>query len=524
MTDPRYHASVTDPDETSPISAERLAELRDGPGDRGGSDRADRSDRGSEHSSERADHSSPRGADRGAAPRDLSGGFGSATPGTGSAGASDHGAAAGRGATPAGSSGWYDQQRYSTRSSEPPRSGSNGQNGYPPSSYPTSGASAGGPSSVAGSPISGSPVAGRSLGTPPPAGTSRSARPSGPPTTGATPAAGPADLRSGPSDPRSGAPDLRGGSDPRGASDLRGASDRGGASDLRGGPSDLRGGASDLRGSPSDLRGGAADPRGGAADPRGGAPDLRGGRPGQPESSFGSLGVGSYGSATGYASGATPAAGPAGAGPATSSLYGGSGYSSSGYGNEATTYTGSTYGGGYGPASAYPTTAGRELDATGAGLTVGGAAGAVSTGPFVGGATLGTSPSRRPARAPRGGAGARPARRARLMVKQVDPWSTFKFSLVLAVAMFFVWLVAVGVLYGVMDGIGVFDKINNLYGELSGSNGQRLITPGLVLGLAALIGAVNIVLTTALATVGAFVYNICSDLVGGIEVTLAERD
>ena len=39
-----------------------------------------------------------------------------------------------------------------------------------------------------------------------------------------------------------------------------------------------------------------------------------------------------------------------------------------------------------------------------------------------------------------------------------------------------------------------------------------------------MIGAINIVLFTALCTIGAFVYNICSDLVGGIEVTLAERD
>jgi hypothetical protein len=35
---------------------------------------------------------------------------------------------------------------------------------------------------------------------------------------------------------------------------------------------------------------------------------------------------------------------------------------------------------------------------------------------------------------------------------------------------------------------------------------------------------VNIVLLTALCTVAAFVYNLCSDLVGGLEVTLAERD
>jgi hypothetical protein len=95
---------------------------------------------------------------------------------------------------------------------------------------------------------------------------------------------------------------------------------------------------------------------------------------------------------------------------------------------------------------------------------------------------------------------------------------------VLAVAMFFVWLVAVGVLYGVLDGMGVFEQINGLYDEVSGNGGDSLFSPGLVLGTAAIIGVINIVLFTALATIGAFVYNICSDLVGGIEVTLAERD
>ena len=39
-------------------------------------------------------------------------------------------------------------------------------------------------------------------------------------------------------------------------------------------------------------------------------------------------------------------------------------------------------------------------------------------------------------------------------------------------------------------------------------------------GVAALVGVVNIVLFIALATIGAVVYNLCADLVGGIEVTL----
>ena len=41
---------------------------------------------------------------------------------------------------------------------------------------------------------------------------------------------------------------------------------------------------------------------------------------------------------------------------------------------------------------------------------------------------------------------------------------------------------------------------------------------------AAVIGAINIILLTALGTVSTFIYNLCSDLVGGLEVTLSERD
>ncbi len=145
------------------------------------------------------------------------------------------------------------------------------------------------------------------------------------------------------------------------------------------------------------------------------------------------------------------------------------------------------------------------------------------TGSFIGGSTLGSSTGRSPGR-PRSQTGVRSPRRARLLIRHIDPWSTLKFSLVLSVALFFVWLVAVGVLYGVLDGMGVFDRINSLYDQLSGSPGDHIVTPGLVLGISTLIGAINIVLMTALATIGSFVYNICADLVGGLEITLAERD
>ncbi|RLK60192.1 DUF3566 domain-containing protein [Actinokineospora cianjurensis] len=132
-----------------------------------------------------------------------------------------------------------------------------------------------------------------------------------------------------------------------------------------------------------------------------------------------------------------------------------------------------------------------------------------------------TPPSalRRPGRGPR---------RANLQIKRFDPWSVLKLSLVLGVSLFFVWLVAVGALYAALDGMGVWDKVNGISNDLLNTNGGGntgpLISAGRVFGIAAIIGAINIVLFSALATVGAFVYNVSADLAGGLEVTLAERE
>lgn len=121
----------------------------------------------------------------------------------------------------------------------------------------------------------------------------------------------------------------------------------------------------------------------------------------------------------------------------------------------------------------------------------------------------------------------RQPRQAALQLKRLDPWSVLKLALVLAVVLFFIWLVAVGVLYGVLNGMGVWDRLNGTYADLvSGEapTGTPLISAGRVFGLAAVVGAINSLLFAVAITVGAFVYNVSADLVGGIEVTLSERD
>ncbi len=121
----------------------------------------------------------------------------------------------------------------------------------------------------------------------------------------------------------------------------------------------------------------------------------------------------------------------------------------------------------------------------------------------------------------------RPPRQAALQLKRLDPWSVLKLALVLALVLFLIWLVAIGVLYGVLDGIGVWDRLNGTYADLvsgSTSGGSPLISAGRVFGVAAVVGAINSVLFAVAVTLAAFVYNVSADLVGGIEVTLSERD
>ena len=80
-----------------------------------------------------------------------------------------------------------------------------------------------------------------------------------------------------------------------------------------------------------------------------------------------------------------------------------------------------------------------------------------------------------------------------------------KLALVLAVVLFFIWLVAVGVLYGVLDGMGVWDRLNGTYADLvSGEapSGSPLISAGRVFGIAAVVGAVNSLLFAVAVTVG----------------------
>jgi hypothetical protein len=113
-------------------------------------------------------------------------------------------------------------------------------------------------------------------------------------------------------------------------------------------------------------------------------------------------------------------------------------------------------------------------------------------------------------------------RRARLQLRHINPWTVLKFSCVLAIALFFVWLIVIGILFGILDAAGVIGKINDTITTINGAGSKAPVTAAVVFGGAALVGVINVVLFIALSTVGSIIYNLCADLVGGVEVTLSE--
>ena len=125
------------------------------------------------------------------------------------------------------------------------------------------------------------------------------------------------------------------------------------------------------------------------------------------------------------------------------------------------------------------------------------------------------------------GTGAR-TRTARLRLVHLDPWSVMKTAFLLSVAVAIVTVVAVAIIWGVLGAAGLWDSINSIIQDSIGdANGtpfeiQKYLGTSRVLGFTMIVAVADIVLITAIATLGAFLYNLTATLVGGVEVTFAE--
>jgi hypothetical protein len=154
----------------------------------------------------------------------------------------------------------------------------------------------------------------------------------------------------------------------------------------------------------------------------------------------------------------------------------------------------------------------------------------------------GPSTAERPAprsTAPVTGATARPAtgrvpsvggggpRRVRLAVSRVDPWSVMKLAFLLSVAVGIMIVVAAVVVWFTLDGLHVFATIDDLVKQVVGSGTDLSIMDYVsfekTVSAATLVAVIDVFLLTALATIGAFLYNIVAALVGGVHVTMTDE-
>jgi hypothetical protein len=121
-------------------------------------------------------------------------------------------------------------------------------------------------------------------------------------------------------------------------------------------------------------------------------------------------------------------------------------------------------------------------------------------------------------------------RQAQLTLSRVEPWSVMKFSFVVSVVAFIILFVAVAVLYMVLSALGVFTSLQHTVTTITssqssaGTNISNWFSMSRILGYTGMLGALNIVLITAMSTIGAVIYNLIASTIGGVEVTLRETD
>ncbi|MBO3089106.1 DUF3566 domain-containing protein [Cellulomonas dongxiuzhuiae] len=118
-------------------------------------------------------------------------------------------------------------------------------------------------------------------------------------------------------------------------------------------------------------------------------------------------------------------------------------------------------------------------------------------------------------------------RRVRLAISRVDPWSVMKLAFLLSVAIGVMIVVAAIVVWFTLDSLQVFSQLDGLVRQVVGPESPvdilAYVSFEKTVSAATLVGVIDVFLLTALATIGAFLYNIVAALVGGVTVTMTDE-
>lgn len=117
-------------------------------------------------------------------------------------------------------------------------------------------------------------------------------------------------------------------------------------------------------------------------------------------------------------------------------------------------------------------------------------------------------------------------RRVRLTLARLDPWSVMKFSFLIAVAFGLATVIATAVLWGIVDGIGLWDQLDEIGKSLNNNKPlpfMEYFQFTKMISYATVVSVLNVVIITALGTLFAFLYNIVAALLGGLKFTFTDQ-
>ncbi|MCI4659222.1 DUF3566 domain-containing protein [Cryobacterium algoricola] len=111
-------------------------------------------------------------------------------------------------------------------------------------------------------------------------------------------------------------------------------------------------------------------------------------------------------------------------------------------------------------------------------------------------------------------------KQVRLKLVYIDFWSAVKLSFLIALCLGIVTIVATFLIFTVLNGTGIFGKIDTLYADIAGSSSDlaSILSIGNVMGFAVVVAVLNTVVITALGAVYAVLYNLSVKITGGLLV------
>ena len=117
-------------------------------------------------------------------------------------------------------------------------------------------------------------------------------------------------------------------------------------------------------------------------------------------------------------------------------------------------------------------------------------------------------------------------RRVDLAIARIDAWTVMKVSFLLSVAFGIAIVIATIVLWFMLDAMHVFSTLESFLQEIGAGKFTELleyVRLPRTIAYATIVGVINVVLMTAISTLGAMLYNVVASLVGGIKVSLMDE-